>query len=721
MNKKITLFVYGLITVIISVTSVYLLRSEGILEPYELRLLDSFFLKREEQTVSEDIVLVTITEDDINQLEQYPLSDWKLAQILAPIIKAQPRVIGLDIIRNFAVHDKNLTKEENQKAFAELQTIFRQNSNLYGIAKITEAEGFPSIPGASSLEQAGRLAAADLVLDKDRVARRGNLYPSYNQGIPGLGLAVALKYLEKEGITPTTATRQESKVCSLPQEKGKDKDSDTGYPQEGWLKFGSHVLCPLTPKFGGYVTHSDSGYQILFNWRSCKSSNFSSITLRNILDNTFQPELLKDRIVLIGNTAPSSKDFLTTACSQNTGNTPKKMPGVEIQANLAQQIISIARQESFPISAWKELPEIVWIILWAICLQLMLYSLFRYKAIFFVIGGLIIPLIFAAILYYLDLYFFLNSGIWLPLLPVWLCILLQSVLTLVIFFLYRLQQANETLDLKVKERTIALEQAIQEKLRLQRKMVAQQKLNFVGRNAVSLSHEIRNPLGAIELANLISIQSLENLSSIEDVTNRKRILTELSDNADTIKQNIRRINGLVVRLNEQVKSEDLIAVESNLNEVIDNALDVTVYSFRVRQDWNESVEIDTDYDSNLPSIKLYLCDFERAICNLIDNSLYSLKQKQQNNPNYVPKLSITTKQLESQVELTIEDNGEGIKPEDEKKIFEEFYTTKGDQGTGLGLYIVKEIIEGEHGGKLTLTTKWQEFCRLSITIPTSLT
>ena len=182
MNKKITLFVYGLITVIISVTSVYLLRSEGILEPYELRLLDSFFLKREEQTVSEDIVLVTITEDDINELEQYPLSDRKLAQILAPIIKAQPRVIGLDIIRNFPVHDQNLTKEENQKAFEELHTIFRQNSNLYGIAKITEAEGFPSIPGASSLEQAGRLTAADLVLDKDRVARRGNLYPSYNQG-----------------------------------------------------------------------------------------------------------------------------------------------------------------------------------------------------------------------------------------------------------------------------------------------------------------------------------------------------------------------------------------------------------------------------------------------------------------------------------------------------------------------------------------------------------
>ena len=55
----------------------------------------------------------------------------------------------------------------------------------------------------------------------------------------------------------------------------------------------------------------------------------------------------------MGNTALSSKDFFRTACSQNTGNSPKTMSGVEIQANLAQQIIDIARNESFPISAWK--------------------------------------------------------------------------------------------------------------------------------------------------------------------------------------------------------------------------------------------------------------------------------------------------------------------------------------------------------------------------------
>lgn len=54
-----------------------------------------------------------------------------------------------------------------------------------------------------------------------------------------------------------------------------------------------------------------------------------------------------------------------------------------------------------------------------------------------------------------------------------------------------------------------------------------------------------------------------------------------------------------------------------------------------------------------------------------------------------------------------------IKPE----FFEEFYTTKGCQGTGLGLFIVKQIIEGKHGGKLTLETEWGEFTRFTITIP----
>ena len=134
-------------------------------------------------------------------MEQYPLSDHKLAQILTQIIEAQPRVIGLDLIRNFAVYDQNLSKEENQEAYEQLPTIFRQNDNLYGIAKITEAEGFSSIPGATTLEEVGRLTAADLVLDQDGVARRGNLYPSYEKAIPSLGLGVALKYLENEGIS----------------------------------------------------------------------------------------------------------------------------------------------------------------------------------------------------------------------------------------------------------------------------------------------------------------------------------------------------------------------------------------------------------------------------------------------------------------------------------------------------------------------------------------
>ncbi len=717
MNQRITLFFSGLLTVVISVFCIYLLRSQGIIESYELELLDWFFLQRQEQPVSEEIVLVTITEDDIEQLEQYPLSDKKLVQLLERIIKAQPRVIGLDIIRNFPVVDQNLSTSENQLAPERLQAIFRDSNNLYGIAKITNTPLFPSISGSPILEQAGRLAAADLVLDKDGVARRGNLYPDYKQNhIQGLGLAVALKYLEKEGgITLKNADASESKVCYLPQKE----QENTKYPQSGWLQLNDHVLCPLTRKFGGYVTHSDSGYQILINWRSCRGTSFRQITLGDILDDNFNRSLVKDRLVLIGNTSISSNDSFNTPCSKNTGNTPKQMAGVEIMAHLAQQIIDIAMGISLPINAWKEEVEIGWIVLWAILMQLIFSKFLNYKIIFFWTFSFITFIFFGVCLYYVNLYFFLVRGIWLPLLPLWLCFLLQYCLTCIIFSFYRLKQNNFYLELKVKERTDSLEEAFKKLQNVQQKMIAQEKLNFLANNAVYLSHEIRNPLASIKLANLISTQYISNLSKIKASAfqNELATFTEILDNCNLIQENISRIDKIIVRLNEQGESNQGTLIDCEINEVVDESLSATIYAFASRHQWTKSIEIETDYTTNLRKVQLYRLDFERALCNLIDNSLYSLKQKHDKNPDFCPKLSLTTKQLGELFEVIIEDNGEGINPEDEKKVMEEFYSTKGIEGTGLGLFIVKQIIEGQHGGKLTLLTKWQEFCRITITIP----
>ena len=706
MNHRISLLFSALFSLAISLVLVYVFRSEGLLEPYELKLLDSFWLERQESTVSKEITLVTISEEDINKLEQYPLSDVKLIQLLESIIAAQPRVIGLDLIRNLAVTDKNLTPAENELAYLQLQNLLRQTDNLYGIGKITETSDFPSIPGLSALSPSGRLAAADLVLDKDGVARRGNLYPDYEQNLPGLGLATALSYLEPEGIYPQAASQQESQVCPLPKD----------YPQSGWLQFGSQVLCPLTPRFGGYVTHSDSGYQVLLNWPSCQN-RFPTISLSEIFQGSFEPELLKNRLVLIGNTSLSGKDLFLTPCSHNTGNTPRQMPGVEIQANLAQQIIGIANGTTKPISSWSEMGEIGWIVVWAIGWQAILSGFFRDKSLYFGLLTLISLPIFAFLSYQFSLSLFLAQNLWLPLVPVWLCLIWQAFFTLILFAQYRANQINASLELQVKERTLSLQQALDNLRKIQQQMIAQGKLNFLGKNTVYISHEIRNPLGAIELANLISKELIKNLAQLESLSHEQSTFDTLLDNSHKIEQSIERINHIIVLLNEQVKSDERPALDCELNELIDEALEITIYSFGIRHNWTKAIEIETDYDPNLPPVRLYRSDFERAICNLIDNSLYSLKQKQASNPDFVPQLWLSTKKLDDeQVQIILEDNGEGIAPEDEKQIFEEFYSTKGEEGTGLGLFIVKQIIEGKHDGQLALETKWSEFTRMIIKI-----
>lgn len=251
---------------------------------------------------------------------------------------------------------------------------------------------------------------------------------------------------------------------------------------------------------------------------------------------------------------------------------------------------------------------------------------------------------------------------------------------------------------------------------LQQQLNENQGFVDLGKNISYVVHDIRNPLATIGGANFVLVQLIKNLSRNKNLDDSQEILNEININSNRIEQALTRIYRLIANLNQQVKSEDELLVDCSLNQVIDDALDMTLCSFRVRQDWNESVEINTDYDSYLPLIKLHRLDFERAICNLIDNSLHSLKEKKQENSDFVPKLSITTKQLDGRVQLIIEDNGEGIKPEDESKVFKEFYTTKGDQGTGIGLFMVKQTIEEQHNGILALETSYGDFARFIITL-----
>jgi signal transduction histidine kinase len=104
----------------------------------------------------------------------------------------------------------------------------------------------------------------------------------------------------------------------------------------------------------------------------------------------------------------------------------------------------------------------------------------------------------------------------------------------------------------------------------------------------------------------------------------------------------------------------------------------------------QGIVVDVKTDRSLPPMAIDRTLLRQAVLNLIKNGLESLAQ--------AGALTVATRRVDDAVEITVSDSGPGIQPEVGRRLFEQFFTTK-PQGTGLGLYISRQIVE-EHGGEL---------------------
>ena len=105
---------------------VFLARVLGGLEFLELTALDTFLRWRSPEPIDEEILIVGINEQDISNLESYPISDRKLANLITTIESYEPAVIGLDIIRD----------KPQEPGYAELAQVFTEYKNIIGVEKI---------------------------------------------------------------------------------------------------------------------------------------------------------------------------------------------------------------------------------------------------------------------------------------------------------------------------------------------------------------------------------------------------------------------------------------------------------------------------------------------------------------------------------------------------------------------------------------------------------
>ena len=325
---------------------VILLRLLGFLQTWEWAALDQYFRWRPREPVDERILIVGISEADLKNVGQWPIPDAVLAELLKKIKAQNPRVIGLDLYRDLPVlpgHD-------------ELVNVFETTPNLIGIEKINEQDPSASVAPPPVLDELGQVGFNNVVIDADGKLRRSLLYMVKNdQPTISFGMRLALMYLEAQDII-SQPSQTNPLIFHLGQGTFQPfQANDGGYIDELELLAAPWVTLPA----------DDRGYQILLNYRG-SALTFSRVSLTEVLEDRIPPDLMRDRLVLIGATATSLNDFFYTPYSGDKIATQERTPGIEVQANMISQLLSSALEGRSGLKTWSEPIEGIWIFLWSL-------------------------------------------------------------------------------------------------------------------------------------------------------------------------------------------------------------------------------------------------------------------------------------------------------------------------------------------------------------------
>ncbi len=263
--------------------------------------------------------------------------------------------------------------------------------------------------------------------------------------------------------------------------------------------------------------------------------------------------------------------------------------------------------------------------------------------------------------------------------------------TLIIFTLTNAENLN-----KIKTETTELRKQIEqleEKLfayrksyeNLNTKIIQSDKFAVFGELIQGIVHNINNPL-MIVTSRLSMVKNI--IEGLEDSMEKRRLLKHITNIINSLNKINEIIDSVLAKAKMTVEKEERLI---NVNEIIKSELEF----FKADLFFKHKVEIDLNLDKELPKVRISQSDFSQVLHNLIKNAIDALKSSAN------PRLTVKTYAIKRFVFIEISDNGPGVPEKYREKIFDQYFTTKGSQGTGIGLYNARKIIE-EYEGELTL-------------------
>ena len=247
------------------------------------------------------------------------------------------------------------------------------------------------------------------------------------------------------------------------------------------------------------------------------------------------------------------------------------------------------------------------------------------------------------------------------------------------------------------EGVIAICRDLTEIRELEQRIVHAEKLATVGQLAAGVVHELNNPLTSISVYSDYLLKQAEDAhGSPSDIHKLKRI----HESADRI---LRFSRELLAYARPRAEEPRVLSVK----QLVDRSLEYCDHLITER-----GVRVTIDLPDNLPQLLGVSAQLQQVLVNLITNACHAM-------PEGAGQLELSARRtVRGELTLSLMDNGSGISPDHAGRVFDPFFSTKGEgHGTGLGLSIVRNIIE-LHNGHVTLQSEIGHGTTFVITFPT---
>jgi two-component system, NtrC family, sensor histidine kinase HydH len=259
------------------------------------------------------------------------------------------------------------------------------------------------------------------------------------------------------------------------------------------------------------------------------------------------------------------------------------------------------------------------------------------------------------------------------------CMVIMGILFVVLIFV-------------VKKGEAIIQKRALEQIRLKEELSRAQRLSSLGEMVAGVSHEIRNPLGIIRSSAGLLKKKMEKLDPKNTIP-------------DIIVEESERLNNIITDFLNYARPREPNLSICKIDEVIDKNI-----AYLSTQLFENGCKVDTQISDNLPEIMADSEMLYQAFLNIFINAMQAMPDG--------GKISVNIFSVNGSVAVQIEDDGNGIDNEIMEKIWDPFFTTK-EKGTGLGLGIVKNLIEA-HGGNLNIENRTERGARVTIQLPARL-